>query len=152
MEPPLDHVIHRLKYSGCPDLARPLARLTARRITAPDVGAILGVPLFQTRQRERGYNQADLLARELSSIWGVPHIERLLLRQRPTQAQAQLDEEARARNVVNAFTPLEPTWVPRRSWLVIDDVLTTGQTLFECLEVLRRTGATRAIPLAVALA
>lgn len=152
MEPPLDHVIHRMKYAGCPALASPLARLTARQILAPDASAIIGVPLFPSRQRERGYNQADLLARELSSIWGVPHLDGVLRRQRSTQAQAQLKDTDRAKNVAGAFIALEPTWAPRRTWVVVDDVITTGQTLFECMEVLRRLGAGGAIPIAVALA
>jgi ComF family protein len=152
MEPPLDHVLHRMKYSGCPGLARPLARLTAQRIAAPDACGITGVPLFRSRRRERGYNQADLLARELGTWWGVPFVEGLLERQRRTQAQARLDETERAKNVSGAFALREPTWVPGRYWVVMDDILTTGRTLFECLEVLRRQGAGGGVPLAVALA
>jgi len=152
MESPLDNVLHRLKYSGCPLLARPLACLTAQRIAAPNACGITGVPLFTSRQRERGYNQADLLARELAGLWGLPYVHGLLQRQRPTKAQAKLEETDRATNVSGAFQALEPTWVPGRSWVVMDDILTTGQTLFECLEVLRRQGAGGGFPLAVALA
>jgi predicted amidophosphoribosyltransferase len=111
-----------------------------------------GVPLFPARERERGYNQAEVLARELAGIWGVPHVTSLLGRQRRTETQARLDEAHRARNVAGAFVALEPTWVPGRTWMVVDDVVTTGRTLFECLEVLRRQGAGSGVPLAVALA
>ena len=152
MEAPLDHILHRFKYTGCPGLARPLARLTARQILPPDAGGITGVPLFRSRRRERGYNQADLLAHELGALWGVPFVEGLLVRRRPTQPQARLDGTARTKNVAGAFALREPTWVPGRSWMVMDDVLTTGQTLFECLEVLRRQGAVGGAPLVVALA
>ena len=133
-------------------MARPLARLVSAHVVAPDANGIVSVPLFPSRERERGYNQADLLARELSSHWGVPHIPHFLARQRPTQAQAQLKDEDRAKNVAGAFVSMEPKWAPRRSWVVVDDVVTTGRTLFECLEVLRRLGAGGAFPLAVALA
>ena len=152
MEPPLDHVIHRLKYSGCPGLARPLARLISRQVLAPGADAIFGVPLFPSRERERGYNQADLLARELSRLWGVPHQDGLLLRRRPTRAQAQLHEEDRASNVAGAFALREPAWAPGRIWIAMDDVVTTGRTLLECVEVLRGSGAAGVIPVAVALA
>ena len=152
MEPPLDHVLHRMKYNGCPGLARPLARLAAQRILPPDACGITGVPLFRSRRRDRGYNQADLLASELAAVWGVPYVDALLQRHRPTAAQARLDETERAKNVAGAFVALEPTWVPGRTWVVLDDVVTTGQTLFECLEVLRRQGAGGGVPVAVALA
>jgi len=152
MEPPLDRVLHRMKYAGCPGLARPLARLAARRIPRPEATLVTAVPLFRSRRRERGYNQAELLGRELSSIWGVPYIPDLLSRKRSTHAQAKLGEDVRHRNVSGAFALLEPNWVPGRSWVVMDDVITTGSTLFECLEVLRRQGAGGGLPMAVALA
>jgi ComF family protein len=152
MEPPLDRVVHRMKYGGCPALARPLGRLIARQIPAPEAAGIAAVPLFRSRRRERGYNQAELLSRELAGIWGVPHVAGLLGRKRSTHAQARLGEEHRRKNVSGAFSVLEPSWVVGRTWMVVDDVVTTGSTLFECVEALRREGAAGVVPVVLALA
>lgn len=141
-----------MKYAGCSGLTRPLARLVAKAIPVPRGDGVTAVPLHRTRRRERGYNQADLLAKELAGTWGIPHLPDLLCRQRSTRTQARLDEDDRRANLSGAFHIGHPSWVSHRSWILVDDVVTTGNTLNECLEGLRGSGARAAVPVAVALA
>ena len=110
------------------------------------------VPLHRARRRERGYNQADLLARQLAGEWGIPHLPDLLCRQRSTRVQARLEEDDRRANLAGAFRVEHPTWVSGRSWILLDDVITTASTLAECMDTLRRSGARAVRPIAVALA
>jgi predicted amidophosphoribosyltransferase len=111
MEEPLDAVVHEFKYGGREDLARPLARLLSERIETPRADLVVPVPLHRTRLRERGYNQAGLLARAAAPVWRAPPVEGLLVRSRPTRAQARLPEDEREDNVKGAFSVREPTWV-----------------------------------------
>jgi len=98
------------------------------------------VPLHATRQRERGFNQANLLAELLSaqtSISSKPVLERI----RCTTTQTALDRSERMENLHNAFRLRKNADVRGLRVLLIDDVLTTGSTLSECARVLKRAGA-----------
>ena len=112
------------------------------------------VPLHESHERTRGYNQAELLAGALGREIGRPVLP-LLRRVRATKSQVKLDRLRRADNVRSAFAlqPLSPEGLERlkgKSFLIIDDVCTTGSTLRECADVLRRAGAgpTKALVLA----
>jgi len=122
MESPLDAVIHAFKYGGRNDLAGPLGRLMARQVEVPHRGLVVPVPLHRARRRERGYNQAELLARAACREWGIPWLEGLLCRSRVTRPQARLPEERRQENVRGAFEVPEPKWVRDRVIVLIDDV------------------------------
>lgn len=153
MESPLDAFLHGLKYGSREDLARPLARILAPRLTAlPGGGILTPVPLHPTRRRERGYNQAALLARTLAPRLGAPVVEGVVLRARYTPPQARLQTERRGGNVAGAFRVPEAAPVAARTWILVDDVVTTGSTLLEAAGALMDAGAERVIPVAVALA
>jgi ComF family protein len=109
--------------------------------------AVVAVPLAPMRQRRRGYNQAAVLAREVSKATGVGERRRLLVRQRSGPAQASLSAERRATNLVGAFAV---RGVPPPRVLVVDDVTTTGSTLSTIAGVLKAAGAERVYALAVA--
>ena len=147
LEDPLQSIIHQFKYGSHPSLARPLARLLQAlwaqgcRDRAPDL--IVPVPLHKARRRERGFNQARLLARHLSRWTQVPLMERVLVRVRPTDAQAGLSRKQRRRNVQGAFRVVDRAAVRERAVLLVDDVFTTGATLNECARMLRKQGAHR---------
>jgi len=153
MEPPLDALVHALKYRGRSDLARPLGRLLARRVSfeAP-AAAVAAVPLHRTRLRARGYNQAGLLARAAAPGWACPPVPDVLVRCRATRAQARLAESRRAANVAGAFGVREADWITGRTWILVDDVVTTGSTLLAAARALEAAGAARVIPAALALA
>ncbi len=152
MEPPLDAVIHAFKYGGRRDLARALGRVTS--VVRPPAGeaTVVGVPPHRTRRRERGYDQAGLLARAVAVRWGFLPGPAVLERQRATRPQARLSEAERAANLAGAFRLREPGWARSRSWILVDDVATTGSTLLEAGQTLLAGGARRVIGVTLAVA
>jgi ComF family protein len=135
-------VVHALKYGGRRGLAAGLAGELAR-VVPPGPGAdlLMAVPLHSARRRERGYNQAGLLAAALAGRIGVPLLDGAMERVRDTRPQARLDPRARRDNVAGAFRVKSPAALEGRSILLVDDVITTGATLEACLDALARAGA-----------
>jgi ComF family protein len=141
--------VHHLKYCNRQVLAVPLARLMAGywRTNPIPVNLIVPVPLHPARQRERGYNQADLLARALGGMIDVPVATKGLRRVRHTQPQVNLNASERGENVQGAFIyqvsekGSGDVAVNGRRVLVIDDVCTTGSTLEACSLALKAAGA-----------
>lgn len=134
--------IHRLKYRNGRMLAGPFGQLMAAgwdRLGI-EVDVIVPVPLHPQRLRQRGYNQAALLARELARHTGLPSHEGALSRVRHTASQMALDAAARRDNVRGAFRCTDGQLRGRRV-LLIDDVCTTGATLDACADALRAAGA-----------
>jgi ComF family protein len=139
--------LHAIKYSGEQRLADPLGAVIARRWARAGTGAtvVTHVPVHADRARQRGYDQAELIARSAARHLGLPHAS-LLERARATIAQFDLDRGDRAHNVRGAFTirdgPGPVTALARRPWIVlIDDVVTTGATLAACAATLMEAGA-----------
>jgi len=117
-------------------------------IEAPQ--AVLPVPLHPRRRRERGYDQALLLARVLTRHFGCELTRGALVRTRYTSQQALLPVTMRWDNVRGAFNVAKPGPVRGHSLLLVDDVLTTGMTANECARVLKRAGASKVQVLALA--
>ena len=143
---PLSTLIHRFKFQKQFWLDRTLARLlylavrNARRthgLMIPDV--IIPVPLHHFRQWQRGYNQADLLARQLAKWLRIPYSNDVLRRTKRTPTQRGLSAKDRRQNLKNAFQ-LTPTGKQRcyRCVALVDDVITTGSTLNEIAKQLRK--------------
>jgi ComF family protein len=134
--------IHQFKYNGRTALVEPLVDLmVAYWMKHPmSVDVVVPVPLHAARLRERGYNQAALLARELARRIGLPLNERVLMRQRATSPQVGLDATQRRENVRAAFSCSGNDLAGRRV-LLIDDVCTTGATLEACAVALHEGGA-----------
>jgi ComF family protein len=137
---PLDRLEARYKFGGELAAGRALSTLwqhEPRPLVLPQ--ALLVVPLHRGRLRQRGYNQALELARPLARALGVPlHVD-ALRRVRPTRAQTELDARSRRRNVRGAFALVAGATLPAHV-AVLDDVMTTGATLAECVRVLKRAG------------
>lgn len=132
--------VRALKYSGARDVAGPLGRALAAGIPAEwGVVAVVPVPLHSSRQRQRGYNQAELLAQALAAGLGVP-CSPLLIRTRATAQQARLHAGERGANLAGAFAVRGA--LPGGTLLIVDDVMTTGHTFLACQEALSRAGAT----------
>jgi len=142
---PLRHAIHALKYNGQQRLARPLGLLLAEAFSRYHMytDVILPLPLHAQRQRERGYNQATLLARVCATHLKVPCLEDIIFRQRLTRPQVGLNALERQQNVSGAFALTRSTWnqeLSGRRVLLIDDVSTTGATLDACAGPLHTAG------------
>jgi ComF family protein len=147
----LREALHAFKFSGKRALARPLGDLAAEHCVATlaeAIEAVVPVPLARARERERGFNQAELLAQRVARRLGVPARPRWLARVRATRPQSDLAASERRANVRGAFRAAPE--VSGRHVLVVDDVLTTGATLGECARALRDGGARRVGVLTVA--
>ena len=133
-------VVHHLKYGGWTGVAPAMAH-AMRGLEPLSAGAILvPVPLSRKRLRSRGYNQAARLAGALGAITGLAVAAELLKRARDTPSQTTLAPEARAANVAGAFVATGPV---QGTFVVVDDVCTTGATLVAAATALRSAGAER---------
>jgi len=143
-EGPLRELIHLLKYSGMRPLTGRLGRLLDRTLPggekAEKYDAIVPVPLHWHRRWRRGFNQAELLAREVADRRGIPVVN-ALRRSKATVNQAGLTSAGRRRNITGAFRPNAGIDLTNKRILLIDDVFTTGATASACARVLKRAGA-----------
>ncbi|MFH7320640.1 double zinc ribbon domain-containing protein [Desulfurivibrio sp. D14AmB] len=143
-DPPMARAIQAWKYGG--ELAG-MATFATLAHHAPAVAQlaasdyILPVPLHRRRLRQRGFNQALLLARAIFPRDQSKIRADLLLRQRWTEPQTGMDGSQRRLNLRGAFTLRQPVKVKNRRILLVDDVLTTGSTVNECAKVLTAAGA-----------
>ena len=129
-----------------------LAELARREKLAEGVNVVVPVPLHRERQRERGFNQADLIARAVAKRLGLPYRPVLLMRTKPRPNKHTLSLEERWESVRGAFATLPGSQVDKQRVLLVDDVMTTGATLDACARALREAGAQRVIGLTVARA
>jgi competence protein ComFC len=136
-------LVHAFKFGGLSTLGGPLAAQLVRCFQEQglDAGLIVPVPLTTARRRERGYNQAVLLARELSRETGLPLNEALRRRGHATPQAASATAEQRRRNVLNVFHLAPQANLEGLRVMLIDDVATTGATLDACAGVLLSAGA-----------
>jgi ComF family protein len=147
----LRELIHLLKYNGVRPVASVLGRMLAEAIAALSPALerttvlVIPVPLYQAKRRQRGFNQAELIAAA-----ALKHHPRrfelaagLLQRTRDTHSQIGLTSHQRRENMRGAFAVSRAAEVAGRELLVVDDVYTTGTTVSECARVLRRAGTAR---------
>ena len=138
-------LIHDLKYGRQMHLRHLVGKwllgaLADARLARTRFDLIVPVPLHPARKRERGFNQAELLGRELERAIGIRSAS-ILRRIRYTTTQTQFDRSERMENLRGAFRLRSAIDVRGLRMLLVDDVLTTGSTLSECASVLKRAGA-----------
>lgn len=146
---PVDSLITRFKHNAKWPFGHLLADVLGQYLQhrfdeglpRPDV--LLPVPLAGKRLRQRGFNQAAMLARWLSQSLDLPCEEQVLRRVKETDAQQDLDAKARKRNLRNAFNLMPDAQIKDRHFALVDDVLTTGATAQTLARLLMNTGAAR---------
>ena len=149
----LREMVHLLKYERMRPLAKPLGAFLARAIETLEHDAgkdllVVAVPLFPSKERERGYNQAVLLAeaalaalRKSRPAWKLQSAHQVIRRVKDTRSQFELTPKGRRRNLQGAFKITNGAMLAGREVLLVDDIYTTGATARACAEVLRRAGA-----------
>jgi len=154
-EDALREMVHLLKYERMRSVAKPVGGLLARAIEMLEAEAgrellVVAVPLFPTKERERGYNQAVLLAdvalaelKKSRPEWKLTPAHGVIRRVKDTKSQFGLTPKGRRRNLQGAFAVSDGAAVSRREVLLVDDIYTTGATARACAQVLRRAGASK---------
>lgn len=138
-------LIHDLKYNGREDLARPLGYLMARRVKrlgfARNILAVVPVPLYASREKERGFNQSLLIAKAVAEELRKPLWSEALSREHFHHPQMLLSREERLKNIMGAFKYSAEEKLMGKAILLVDDIITTGATLRACADVLHQAGA-----------
>ena len=135
--------IYRFKYGRRCEYAafyaQDLYRRLSHELRLMEADAIIPVPIHRSRYRRRGYNQAELVAAELSRLTGIPMYERLVTRSRKTAPQKELTIQERQNNLKKAFN-ISTNVVKLNKTILIDDIYTTGSTLDAVALELKRDG------------
>jgi len=140
-------VIHEFKYRGAVKWAKPLGSLMGEAVHKDhrfhDIDMVIPVPLYESRKKMRGYNQSELLAKEISRGSGLPVAVDILNRVKDTPSQTGLNKKGRHENLLNAFETLESNRIQEKNILLVDDIYTTGATVETCSRILKIGGAKR---------
>ncbi|MCX6763699.1 MAG: ComF family protein [Candidatus Moranbacteria bacterium] len=145
----ISKLVHLYKYNFIQDLREPLGKLLVQAILKSQIDIpdfIIPVPLHRRRLRWRGFNQAELLADYVSANLTpglvIPVLKNILIRKKYTSPQMKVKNYwERQKNIQAAFAIQDNTEIKNRRVLLIDDIATTGSTLFECAKVLKESGA-----------
>ncbi len=136
----LQTLIHKIKYNDEKELAVSLGKEIAYDIENTDIpkmiDIITSVPLHPRKERFRGYNQSDLIAKGIAEILNIPFRNDILRRTVHTSTQTKKSREQRWDNVKDAFELIDKNSIKNKSIAVVDDVLTTGATLEACVSKL----------------
>jgi ComF family protein len=142
---PARSIIHVLKYQSgfyvLEDVKVMIAKVPHYKEYF-DGAILIPVPLHPTKERERGFNQSLVIAKSLNEATEAKDLQNLLVRTMYTQTQTRLSRAARHQNVKNAFAlASDAVVIPNQTYILVDDVITTGSTLNACAAVLREAGA-----------
>lgn len=146
----LRELIHLLKYARVRTLAKPLAKLLAAALPLNrSFDVVVPMPMHWRKRWVRGFNQAEVLAKEIARKRGLP-LRNAARKRKATAAQAGLTNAARQSNVAGAFEIRHPDALAGKRVLLVDDVMTTGATASACAKALKHAGAREVTLLAVA--
>lgn len=136
-------IIHELKYRSNPEPAEILSRLFARDLVKaewkPDL--ILPIPIHQSKLKVRGYNQSEKIALVMADEFKVPVITQAIIRRVKTTSQTRKSKVERWINIESVYEVISADHINNRSILIVDDVLTTGATIGELVDLLVKSGA-----------
>ena len=144
---PIQDMVHKMKYRDQPMIGYQLGKQAAIEMQYAgffdSIDIIVPMPLHPKRLRERGYNQSEYIAKGISDITGIPVDTTHVMRIKNTPQQALQRGEARKQNVADAFEVNHPEQMYRKHILLVDDLITTGETMRSCLRAKKRfRGAT----------
>lgn len=153
----LKDIILLYKYRHFQVLGKDLAHLVCRALGREEeiwwkVDTVIPVPLHPKRKKERGFNQAQIIAKELARIKGIELGDGLLVKTKNVPPQTSLRIEERVENVSGAFGVVDGEKIRGKGVLLVDDVYTTGSTIRECSSVLRNAGVEEVKALTIAQA
>ncbi|PJA26990.1 MAG: hypothetical protein CO189_08315 [candidate division Zixibacteria bacterium CG_4_9_14_3_um_filter_46_8] len=145
--------LHAYKYFGRVEISEQFAHkafeLYARAPFIKDIDVIIPVPLHPRKHHYRGYNQAELFAKHLSHLFDIPMNCTALKRKKNTKSQTYLNAIERYANIKGVFQISNNESIKNKRILLVDDIVTTGATLYECSKTLRRAGASQVISLTI---
>ena len=154
---PIQKIIKAFKYHFIKDLEIPIGRLMTNYLEKVkkqiDLNSLIlvPVPLHKRKYNQRGYNQSELIAKQIISCFEKSEIlTDVLKKEEPTKDQASLENDQRIKNIEGVFKCMKPEKILDKRILLIDDVYTTGATMQECAKVLKEAGAKEVIGLAIA--
>lgn len=151
-------IVHSLKYDSITafgvELGIHVGRMLMKQIDGNSIDALIPIPLHKLKQRERGYNQSEFLCKGISRVLHCPVELSLVTRSKNTVSQTHLNAEERKENVGDAFeiSSDKRDFVAGKTFLVVDDVITTGSTIQSVARVLKDAGAEKVIAASAALA
>lgn len=137
----LQTVAHSLKYEEVMAFGFELGIRLGKKVSDRMIDAIIPVPLNKRKERERGYNQSDVIAAGISSVLNIPVLSRIVRRTKYTVTQTHLNAEERKKNIADAFEVINAERIREKKILLVDDIITTGSTIQEIARVLKKNGA-----------
>lgn len=149
-------LLYELKYHGNKEVGEVMGRIMAAELLSScffeGIDLIIPVPLHRRKERQRGYNQSECVARGIADITGLPVYTHLVVRDRYTATQTHKGQYERWENVRNLFVCSSPELLENKNILLVDDVLTTGATIVSCADALHNIPGLRVSVLTLALA
>lgn len=137
-------MLHELKYKGNTSMGLVLGQWFARYIQAElkdaEIDVIIPVPLHKAKQRKRGYNQSEILARGMNKATGISIVNESLIRTKNVSTQTKKGKVERWQNVDELYAVVNPEVLEGKKVLLLDDVITTGATIAAAAEVLAESG------------
>ena len=144
----------RFKFSNKPSYYRFFSKILSEELKLiadyKAIDMIVSVPLHNKRQSERGYNQSELISKEVGKLLGITYSGNILFKTRDTVRQSLLNKNNRSLSVENLYHVKNSIRIQGKTILLVDDIFTTGSTLEACSRVLKESGATKIIAAAVA--
>ena len=132
----VQHLMHQVKYRGNKELGLQLGRIMGTALKSSnrfqDIDALVPLPLFPSKEKKRGYNQAQILCDGMGEVMNLPILSNVITRPQQTETQTKKGRIERWKNIEGKFSLVDPTAIENKHLLLVDDVVTTGATLEAC--------------------
>ena len=132
----MQHLMHQFKYKGNKELGLQLGRLMGNALRSAnrfsEIDVLIPLPLFPSKEKKRGYNQATVLCDGMAEILNIPVLNNVITRPQHTETQTKKGRIERWRNIEGKFQLIDPLKIQNKHVLLVDDVVTTGATLEAC--------------------